>query len=590
MARIRTILLDDLDERPEDILDGFEDTSWFTLVIRDILEQFRDLVSQRRANVHLLKERAVLLIGEILWRQKQRSLVPSNDELATLLHEVSDSPETRQRILTVILDETLSNNHDNYLEYINQFLEAVNQQEMIDFQRAKDALLATVPRLASGDLKFKKPESTYRVLCPMRVGISSANASDNWTFSKLRGGVVLNFALDLSAGEGPPRPPIAATLRRTSEPGLILETISQLRTNRVTCVRILSENAQEFFAIAPGQYVGVEGCFKDIHDPLLLLKYAFVFCRIVGFSENPAGYLRCPARIIDDVTRFASGGGLHLTVESLGPSRAGFASSSCVALGLLGVLYRASAQEELTVARTLSSLALLFENELGLKSGKQDTDGPLYPGVKSIRYPKTNGFLESELTTLKLDESELRDNLVLVNSGIQRPAATGLRRGLNMRHYSYLSRDPLRFGAVTRSLDVHEQIVEAVNLRDWPKLGSLFTEYLDLRETIDSGATQSVFDTAACRKVLRVPFEQLLNRGLIHGGMYTGAMGGGCMMLVPTELGKSRAAQATTRLAEQLEQLKDFRAGDQRPFERLVVYDYAVNTKGLEYQERQLAT
>jgi hypothetical protein len=66
--------------------------------------------------------------------------------------------------------------------------------------------------------------------------------------------------------------------------------------------------------------------------------------------------------------------------------------------------------------------------------------------------------------------------------------------------------------------------------------------------------------------------------------MYTGAMGGGCMMLVSTELGKTRNRQGSTLLVEELEQLRDFVAGEQRPFENLVVYNYAINARGLEHE------
>ncbi len=154
-----------------------------------------------------------------------------------------------------------------------------------------------------------------------------------------------------------------------------------------------------------------------------------------------------------------------------------------------------------------------------------------------------------------------------------------------MRHYAYVSRDPARFGAVMKSLEVHDRIVEALRREDWPKLGALFTQYLDLRERIDPGATQSVYDEAAGRKVLRYPFERLLADGLIYGGMYAGAMGGGCLMLVPTPLGKEIAPAGATRLAAAIESMRKARLGGQRPFARLRVYDYSINTRGLEYQE-----
>jgi hypothetical protein len=154
-----------------------------------------------------------------------------------------------------------------------------------------------------------------------------------------------------------------------------------------------------------------------------------------------------------------------------------------------------------------------------------------------------------------------------------------------MRHYAYVSRDPKRFDAVMKSLDVHERIVDAVLREDWPRLGTLFTEYLDLRERIDPGATQTEFDEAAGRKVLRYPLEHLRCAGLIYGGMYAGAMGGGCLLLVPTLAGKERNGAGTTRLLAEIETLRELTFGGTKPFGRLRIYDYAINTKGLEYQE-----
>jgi galactokinase/mevalonate kinase-like predicted kinase len=368
-----------------------------------------------------------------------------------------------------------------------------------------------------------------------------------------------------------------------------LSTVSRLQTERPTRLVLTKANAADSLALVPGQAPGVEHAFRDLNDPLLLLKYALVFSGLVAYGDDPEGYVAEPQRVLADVERFTGGRGLRLAVESDGPSRSGFASSSCVALGLLRVLYEASAQAALTEPESLSSMALLLENEVGLKSGKQDTDGPLYPGVKALEYPPTTGFLVSSVRPLALDERALGENLVLVNSGIERPPATGLRRGLNMRHYSYLSRDPRRFPAVMRSLEVHEAIVVALQGADWPRLGALFGEYLDLRATIDPGATESRYDAAAGCSVLRLPLERLRDAGLIEGGMYTGAMGGGCMMLVATARGREAVpsnAGETTRLAQALLDLTEWTAGDARPFARLELYRYAINTRGLEYARR----
>lgn len=589
--RVLTIVREDRDDDHRPILDELRAPGFLCALI-DALRKYLRLepTADGQPKLLLLQERAILILGDLLWRLKQAGALPGEATLRAILADVSSSEETREDIRRAVQDSVLADNASGeaeYLAFISQFLVAANEREMRDFALAKDDLLRSVPRRSSAELRLREVDARYEAICPMRVGLSSANASDNWTFSKLRGGTVVNFAVDLAMSDvGAPRAPISAALETTAAPVLELRTIGHLQTDRPTQVIIDRNNAAEFLALPPRAQAEPQRCFRDIADPLLLLKYALVFTGIVGFKEDPAAYVAKPARALEDVLRFTAGRGLRLTVRSEGPSRSGFASSSCVALALLRVLYAASDQEELTQRETLSSLALLLENEVGLKSGKQDTDGPLYPGVKSLRYRPTAGFLASEVVSLPVDEAELNENLALVGSGIQRPPATGLRRGLNMRHYSYISRDPLRFPAVMRSLAVHEAIVDALVGSDWPRLGALFDEYLDLRETIDPGATQSIYDNAAGTAVLRLPFRRLKEQGLIFGGMYSGAMGGGCMMLVATPRGKESVAGAggrrVTRLVAALEELGNHPVGDLRPFAGLKIYRYAVNARGLE--------
>lgn len=54
----------------------------------------------------------------------------------------------------------------------------------------------------------------------------------------------------------------------------------------------------------------------------------------------------------------------------------------------------------------------LFENRLGLKSGRQDVDGLLAGGLKSIRYEPTSGFLMPHIEILPVLPS-LANRLVL---------------------------------------------------------------------------------------------------------------------------------------------------------------------------------
>jgi hypothetical protein len=72
--------------------------------------------------------------------------------------------------------------------------------------------------------------------------------------------------------------------------------------------------------------------------------------------------------------------------------------------------------------------------------------------------------------------------------------------------------------------------------------------------------------------------------------MYSGAMGGGCMMLVATPRGKQTltgvGGRLITRLSAALEELRSYAAGSSTPFAGLEIYRYAVNARGLECRVR----
>merc|ERR1712228_1141403 len=77
------------------------------------------------------------------------------------------------------------------------------------------------------------------------------------------------------------------------------------------------------------------------------------------------------------------------------------------------------------------------------------------------------------------------------------------------------------------------------------------------------GATQSKYDKDDNdEKVLRRLFDPLVESGLIFGGMFTGAMGGGVAML------------SLTPLAKQMH-------GGTVPFQRLSRIEYSVNVNGI---------
>ena len=277
---------------------------------------------------------------------------------------------------------------------------------------------------------------------------------------------------------------------------------------------------------------------SDVSDPLRMLKHALIF---VGGASRWRG--------------------IRLFLCNRGVSRSGFASSSAVAVNLLAALYRACGVTS-TDRIQLGSLSLLFENQLGLKSGRQDVDGPLLPGLKHLIYHPTSGVVVPEV-----EELHVPLNLVLVDTGVRRPAETSVKRGLNMRHLAFLSREPHSFLSIRKSLGIHVDIVDAVRRSDWPLLGFLFAEYMALRESIDPGATGP-------RCELRIKlFDRVKNEQLVYGGMFSGAMGGGIAMFVPVP-GK----------AEELEKRLSEIAKEDPLFASMTPIKFSVNTKGIQIE------
>ena len=131
-----------------------------------------------------------------------------------------------------------------------------------------------------------------------------------------------------------------------------------------------------------------------------MLKYALVFVGIIKYNpSHPSSGKQASTGdkddsktnhdVLNDVNEFTGNNnhGLKLSVTNVGPSRSGFASSSAVAMNILKVLYYCCNMTHIANNDILlGSMALLFENHLGLKSGRQDVDGLLPNGIKLLYY------------------------------------------------------------------------------------------------------------------------------------------------------------------------------------------------------------
>ena len=253
-------------------------------------------------------------------------------------------------------------------------------------------------------------------------------------------------------------------------------------------------------------------------------------------------------------------------MRNLGVSRSGFASSSSVAVNLLNALFRATEHAKVVDDLVdLGSLALLFENELGLKSGRQDVDGPVFPGVKLLRYSPTSGIVEPQIEEMNVPG--LEQHILLVDTGVRRPQVTNLKRGLNMRHLNFLTRNPRGFVAIRKSLGVHKDIYQALCSENWPLLGRRMIEYMHLREEIDPGATG---DNHQLRTEL---FDVLCAEKLSWGGMFSGAMGGGVAIIV--------CRGAESKLLERLAEI----SRSNLVFKDMVPIEYHVNQTGISAEQ-----
>jgi hypothetical protein len=89
-------------------------------------------------------------------------------------------------------------------------------------------------------------------------------------------------------------------------------------------------------------------------------------------------------------------------------------------------------------------LTWLFENELGLRSGRQDMDGSILPGFNHLHYhPITQTLLSPHQHPIPSHiQNELPKHMLLLDTKIPRSKSLDVRRGLNLRQLGYLTRAP----------------------------------------------------------------------------------------------------------------------------------------------------
>ncbi len=419
----------------------------------------------------------------------------------------------------------------------------INQLQSIDLQRSLAALdsgRAAAPRMIAAAY-----EQTFCIQSPLRLGISSANASDNHLRSKEQGGKTLNIAVDLQQGQQESaQPPLKVTARRLAEPQLILRSRSRgfkadFEAGKHSSAATVSEL---FFAYR-----------RSGDEALRLVKQGLVHAGIVRPSSTD---------IIEDIAAFTDGGGLEITTSSQVLQGSGLGTSGVLSAAILKMLYHLSGHPYAAPACEYPSLydqSLMLEQSLGLNSGWQDargaSGGP--SAIKNFYAPPTAGLPAPERTFLtEVDEHLFTERVVLFDTGISRSAT----RGLNVVLDAYLSRDRQRYAAIRESLAIHDDMVAALGAGAYADLGRLANRYWQLRCILDPEATNDA---------LQHLFANPQITDLTEGGLLTGAGGGGFALLIAAE-GQAAALRA------RLDKLR------QRPaFANSRVVSYQLNAQGI---------
>ncbi|MBI4529991.1 MAG: hypothetical protein HY709_00580, partial [Candidatus Latescibacteria bacterium] len=388
----------------------------------------------------------------------------------------------------------------------------------------------------------------FRVTAPLRIGISSANASDNHTRSKEKGAKTLNAGVDLAFYGKEAIPPLIVTGMRLNEVLLRLRSESSDFSDEfeVRTGDDLSEVRERFFAYRRGG-----------DEALRLVKQALVHVGIVRDTSDD---------VIGDIRRFTGGGGLELVTASRVQQGSGLGTSSILAAAILKVLYRMAGLSQGYREGEYPDLydqSLLLEQSIGLNSGWQDARGA-YGGASAIKdfyAPPGAGLPAPDVTFLmEVAPEEFQRRVVLFNTGIARFAT----RGLNVVLDVYLCRDEERYPAIVESMQIHDDIVTALRAGDYDGLGRLATRYWELRYTIDPDATNAT---------IQYIFEAQEIAGRITGGLVTGAGGGGFALLVAKE-GKTEELK---RCLNNLRRREEYARGG--------VVEYRLNAEGITLTE-----
>ena len=382
----------------------------------------------------------------------------------------------------------------NYKNSILNFQKLDLEKDLLNSRRYANNFIIN---MSSKDYKYE-----FIVNSPLRLGLSSANASDNHTRAKEKGSRALNTGIYLSLNsKQKPDIPIIVKVKRIEENRLKIKSIDLQKEFILT--KKDSNNKEEFFK------------YRNKQDELQLLKQALIYTGIINVNTKDP---------LIDIIEFTNGGGLELITNVKIFTGTGLGTSSILSAALLMCLYRISGQSRKMNYPTIYDESILLEQSIGFNSGYQDARGAM-GGKSAIKHFITNptkNLPEPIVEFIDVDEKLFNDRIILFYTGIRRFATPNLNTVLE----TYLSRDFERYPAIKESFIVHNQMLQSLKNDDYSNFGNNCNQYWNLRKTIDPSATNEKLDFI---------FNKLEKSNLIEGGLITGAGGGGFAVLISKE-------------------------------------------------------
>ena len=421
----------------------------------------------------------------------------------------------------------------------------INQLQSIDLQRSLAALdsgRAAAPRMVEAAY-----EQAFCIQSPLRLGISSANASDNHLRSKEQGGKTLNIAVNLQPGQQDrAQPPLEVTARRLAEPQLILRSRSMgfkadFEASKHSSAATVSEL---FFAYR-----------RSGDEALRLVKQGLVHAGIVRPNSTD---------VIEDIAAFTNGGGLELTTSSKVLQGSGLGTSGVLSAAILKMLYHLSGHPH-AAPRVRVPPASTTKASCSNKASASTAVGRMRAAPAAAPRP-------SRTSTRRRPTACPRP------SARSSPRWTGACSPSESCSSTRGYRARLPAASTSFSTPICRGIASAIqpSASRWPFTTKWWPRCVRAPTPISDGLAdrywqlRCILDPQATNDALQHLFENPQIADLTEGGLLTGAGGGGFALLIAAE-GQAAALRA------RLDKLRQHAA-----FTKSSVVSYQLNAQGIQ--------